>query len=176
MSWGWNDAAEWLIILPSSRGFLVTRSAFCWLLAIVVNMSANSLSCTLSFKPLDHVEEMQHHVYKATVFWIVLQKRRSVFTGWTRGWAPGYGACTFLQHGLVCHLTVDCCSATTPPPNPLRPPLSKQLCYIFHSKNPRGHRHVWLFVEARWEFSYKQVYRRYLYGLWHLTPQQSRIQ
>lgn len=53
-----------------------------------------------------------------------------------KGWAQGCGACSLLQRCLVCHLTVDCRTAI--------PPLSKQSCYIFHSKNPRGHQCVWL--------------------------------
>lgn len=48
-----------------------------------------------------------------------------------KGWARGCGACSLLQRCLVCHLTVDCRAAI--------PPLSKQSCYIFHSKNLRGH-------------------------------------
>lgn len=53
-----------------------------------------------------------------------------------RGWAQGCGACSLLQRCLVCHLTVDCRAAISP--------LSKQVCYIFHLKNSRGHQCVWL--------------------------------
>lgn len=66
-----------------------------------------------------------------------------------KGWAQGCGACSLLQRCLVCHLTVDCCTATIttpphtpPPPNPTDPCSANRSCYIFHSKNARGHQHV----------------------------------
>lgn len=60
---------------------------------------------------------------KATgLFWIVLQKPSSVFTGWEKGWAQGHGACSLLQRCLVCHLTLECCTVPVPPPPPLPSP------------------------------------------------------
>lgn len=57
-----------------------------------------------------------------------------------KGWAQGCGACSLLQRCLVCHLTVDCCTATIIPP-PAHCSANRS-CYIFHSKNARGHQHV----------------------------------
>lgn len=101
---------------------------------------------------------------KATrFFWNTSSKAGLVCLQVKKGLAQGRGACSLLQRCLVCHLTVDCRAAI--------PPLANSSVIFSIRKYPRGHRRVWLcFAEARWGFSYKQVYRQYLYRLWHLTP------
>lgn len=123
---------------------------------------------------------------KATgLFWIVLQKPGSVFTGWEKGWAQGHGACSLLQRCLVCHLTLECCTVPVPPPlppppctpppppPPCPPPLSPAQQtdpVIFSIWKILGVTDVSVQAEARSGFSYKQVHRLYLNRQWHLTP------
>lgn len=115
---------------------------------------------------------------KATgLFWMVLQKPCSVFTGWEKGWAQGHGACSLLQRCLVCHLTLECCTVPVrpppPPPLPCPPPLSPAQqtdLVIFSIWKILGVTDVSVEAEARSGFSYKQVYRLFLNRQWHLTP------
>lgn len=75
---------------------------------------------------------------KATgLFWIVLQKPGSVFTGWERAGLGDVEPAVF--YNVVLSVTWQLTAVQLTPPL-----LSKQSCYIFHSKNPRGHQRVWL--------------------------------
>lgn len=70
---------------------------------------------------------------KATgIFWKVLQKPGSVFTGWERAGLRDVEPAVF--YNVVLSVTWQLTAVR----------LSKQSCYIFHLKNPRGHQCVWL--------------------------------